>query len=123
MNRETLIQHINERYGIAPEYPWRKYPDYAVFRHSDNRKWFCLLMALPGSRLGLADEAGIEVINLKAAPEMVGSLLQMAGVFPAWHMNKEHWVSLILQGGQSDASLHTLIDESYCLTRKKRRSS
>lgn len=118
MNRETLIQHINERYGIAPEYPWRKYPDYAVFRHTDNRKWFCLLMTLPGSRLGLADEAEIEVINLKAAPEMVGSLLQMAGVFPAYHMNKEHWVSVLLEGGLDEQTLAELIGESHFLTRK-----
>lgn len=122
MNRKTLIQHINERYGIAPDYPWRKYPDYAVFRHPGQRKWFCLLMTLPGDKLGLADSADVDIINLKAAPEMVGSLLQMAGVFPAWHMNKEHWVSLILQGGQSDAGLRTLIDDSFCLTRNKRRS-
>ncbi|UOO80931.1 MmcQ/YjbR family DNA-binding protein [Uruburuella testudinis] len=118
MNRDVLIRHMQEHYAAAPEYLWARWPDYAVFRHGGGRKWFAVLMNIPANKLGLPDSAPVDVLNLKAAPEMVGSLLQLPGIFPAWHMNKEHWVSLLLEGGPNDETIDNLIDDSYLLTRK-----
>ena len=52
MNRVTLFDGLAERYGAAAEYPWAKFPDFAVFRHTGNRKWFCLYMPVPSEKLG-----------------------------------------------------------------------
>lgn len=116
MQRQAFFRHMAEKYGVEPDYPWRKYPDYAVFRHA-NRKWFCLLMNVPAAKLGLAGEACLQVVNLKARPDIIGSLRTMPGVLPAYHMNKEHWISVLLAGGLSDEAILDLVDESHALSR------
>lgn len=44
MNRHELIKYIGETYNADPQFPWIKYPNYIVFRHSNNQKWFALIM-------------------------------------------------------------------------------
>lgn len=47
MERAELEQFIQDNYGVEPDYPWRKSPNFAVFRHSSNQKWFALVMEVP----------------------------------------------------------------------------
>lgn len=117
MNRTTLIRHIKERYHAAPEHLWARTPDYAVFRHADNRKWFCVLLNIAGDKLGLDDYSVIDILDLKARPEYIGGLRQIKGVFPGYHMNKEHWISVILNGWLDDETIRQLLDDSYHITR------
>ena len=56
MNRTTLFDGLAERYGAAAEYPWAKSPAFAVFRHTGNRKWFCLYMPVPSEKLGMGED-------------------------------------------------------------------
>ena len=64
MDRETIYNHIKNRYKISPEYPWKRYRTHAVFRHADNRKWFALVMTVNKDKLGLGSTAPVDVINL-----------------------------------------------------------
>ena len=118
MNALTLLSYIQQHYGIEPEYPWAKYPDYAVFRHPHHRKWFALLMNIPAHKLGLENDEETWVVNVKAKSEEIGSLRMMNGIYPAYHMNKEHWLSLNL-AEIDEKLLYELIDESFYLTVKK----
>ena len=47
MTRKDIEKHMLETYGCEPEYPWLRFPGYAVYRHSENRKWFAVVMDLP----------------------------------------------------------------------------
>ena len=114
---QALLTEIESRYGVAPEYLWRDAPDYAVFRHAENRKWFAVLLNPPGVRLGLAQTEAVWVLNVKALPENLVILRGMDGVLPAWHMNKAHWLSLQL-AVLPDAMILDLLDDSFLLTRK-----
>lgn len=118
MNALTLSSYIQQHYGIEPEYPWVKYPNYAVFRHPHHRKWFALLMNIPAHKLGLENDEETWVVNVKVKPEEIGSLRMMNGIYPAYHMNKEHWLSLNL-AEMDEKLLYELIDESFYLTVKK----
>lgn len=118
MNPQMLFTEIETRYGVAPEYLWRDTPDYAVFRHAENRKWFAVLLNPPGVRLGLAQTEAVWVLNVKALPENLVILRGMDGVLPAYHMNKSHWLSLHL-AALPDAVILDLLDDSFQLTRKK----
>ncbi|EHM56146.1 MmcQ/YjbR family DNA-binding protein [Cardiobacterium valvarum] len=89
MHRAELLQTISDRYGVAAEYPWRRYPQYAVFRHAGNRKWFAVLMNPPGRKLGLATEDEVAILNVKIRAGENSLLRGMDGVLPAYHMNKE----------------------------------
>lgn len=120
MHRAELLQTISDRYGVAAEYPWRRYPQYAVFRHAGNRKWFAVLMNPPGRKLGLVTEDEVAILNVKIRAEENSLLRGMDGVLPAYHMNKEYWVSLRLDVLPDDTLLDLLAD-SYDLTRAKMR--
>ena len=44
--RDQVFSYVKNKYKADPEYLWRRYPDYAIFRHADNQKWFGLVMDL-----------------------------------------------------------------------------
>ena len=122
MTRQELLNHIADTYGITPDYPFEGDFTTAVCRHGDNRKWFAILMEIPKSRLGLGGEGTLNVVNLKISPEMLPSLLQERGVFPAYHMSKTHWVTVALDGAEvcaSDEMAEFLTEVSFTLTAKK----
>ena len=119
MTRQELLNHIADTYGVTPDYPFEGDFTTAVCRHGDNRKWFAILMEIPKSRLGLAGEGTLNVVNLKISPEMIPSLTQEPGIFPAYHMNKSHWVTAALDGTASEEMVEFLTEVSFTLTAKR----
>lgn len=117
MDRAGLISYVAERYGVVPDHPWPRWPDYAVFRHCVNRKWFGILMDVPAERLGLAGEGTVDILNVKIDPGDAAALRLADYVLPAYHMNKESWVSVVIEGGVTDGMLVELLDTSHSLTR------
>ena len=121
MNRAELTQYILEIYGTEPDHPWARYPNYEVFRHSGSRKWFALVMDIPRAKLGMPGEGAADIVNLKCDPRMTGSLRAEPGFFPAYHMNKESWITVSLDGAVLEEKLKALLELSYELTRPKPR--
>lgn len=123
MNKEQLIQWITQRYSAEEEHPWVRYPEYTVFRHPVSRKWFALLMDIPRCRLGLPDDTPVPVLNVKCGALLAGALRSEPGVFPAYHMNKTHWITIALDGSLADEKLLWLLDLSYeaAMPKKKRK--
>ncbi|MFW0756376.1 MmcQ/YjbR family DNA-binding protein [Pseudomonas sp. H11T01] len=117
MNRQQFIEYVHKKYKTNPDYPWAKLPDYAVFRHSDNEKWYALVMDIPSEKIGIVGAARVDVLELKVAPESVGSLRKKEGIYPAYHMNKEHWITVLLNGPLDAKEIHCLVQESFELTR------
>jgi len=120
MNRIELEHYIKNNYSSEPEHLWIKYPNFEVFRHQSNQKWFAMIMDIPKSRLGLEGDDIIDVVNFKCDPIMIGSFLQENGIYPAYHMNKANWLTVALDGSASDETVKLLLDVSYELTQQKR---
>lgn len=116
MKREALFSYAREHFNAEPEYLWSNLPNYAVLRHRNGGKWFGIVMNVPGSKLGLKTGDDIDILDVKVRPEHNGSLRQKEGILPAYHMNKEHWVSVILSGPLSAKEIHELLADSYELT-------
>ena len=117
MNREILFKYIKKKYGASPEYPWKRYPDYAVFRHDDNSKWFALVMDADASSLGLPGGASVDVIDLKIDDLFFRDMLiREDGILPAYHMNKMHWITVLLDGTVPDEKVYDLLDMSFLAT-------
>ncbi|MGR6980975.1 MmcQ/YjbR family DNA-binding protein [Testudinibacter sp. P27/CKL/0425] len=116
MNRQTLLTYISTNYAVDVEYLWKTHPNYAVFRHSNNRKWFVLIADVERHKIGLEGSGRVDLMNLKAPPELIDSLRQAKGFLPAYHMNKEHWISLLLDGSVSESEILELLDLSFQLT-------
>ena len=121
ITKEYALNIIEEKYGILPEYPWISHPNYAVFRHSDNKKWFAVLMQVPADRLRLNIEGNVFIINFKCDPLAIGSFLKEDGVFPSFHMNHQNWVSVLLDGTVDPDLFGTLLDMSFSSTASNRR--
>lgn len=121
MNRTELKQFIIENYNTEADYPWLKYPNYEVFRHSNNQKWFALIMDVPKDKLGLQGTEPLVVVNFKCDPILIGSLRGETGIFPAYHMNKEQWITVALDGSVSDERIKMLLYMSYEATVSKAR--
>ena len=119
MTRQNLFVHIADTYGITPDYPFEEDFVTAVFRHTGNRKWFAIAMRIPRAKLGLTGEGHVDVVNLKVSPDMLPGLWQEAGVFPAYHMNKTHWVTVALDGTASEDTVAFLTGVSFDLTAAK----
>ncbi len=120
MNREELRRYIMEEYHAENDFPWLKYPEYEVFRHPANRKWFALVMEVTGDRLGLPDKERHTVVNLKCDPLLIGSLCTEPGFFPAYHMSKTSWITAALDGSAPDEKLKMLLELSFEATVPKR---
>lgn len=86
--------------------------NWTLMRHRQNRKTFAAVFAREG-RIW---------INVKALP-MAGDLWRRLypAVVPGYHMNKNHWVSIILDGSMEDADILRLIEDSFRLTAPKPR--
>ena len=122
MNRSELEAYITEAYHAGAEYPWLKYPNYAVFRHRDNQKWFAVIMDVPRNKLGMPGEKLLDAVNFKSNLILIGSLLGEPGFFPAYHMNKDWWITAALDGTVSEDKIKMLLDISYQATAPKPRA-
>ena len=111
--REQVIRWAMEQFGVEPEYPWADSPEAFVLRHPNSGKWFGVVMAVGRDRLGLPGEGRTDILNLKMDPLLLGSLLEMPGFCPAYHMNKLHWVSLVLDGPLGEEDILPLLSMSY----------
>lgn len=118
MDRSEFKVYIQENYGIEPDCSWIEYPDYEVFRHNGNKKWFALVMGVPKNKFGLPGCENLDVVNLKCNPLLLGSLLGEKGFFPAYHMSKVNWITVALDGSVSDDKIKMLLDISFELTAK-----
>ena len=119
MTRDELQRYIFDHYSTEPDYPWPGAPNHAVFRHGGNRKWFALVLDVPRNKLGLPGTQMIDVVNLKCDPILIGSLRGEPGIFPAYHMNKDRWLSVALDGSAADDQLRLLLERSYAATLPK----
>jgi len=121
LQQSRIMRRIEDRYGSEPEHLWAKYPDYAVFRHSATQKWFAVFLNVPGNKLGLSGEAVMPVLDIKCSPLMIGSLLSEPGFLPAYHMNKNTWISVLLDESVPDDKISSLLEFSYDSVAPKRK--
>ncbi len=88
------------------DYPFDD-PNWTVMRHWGNRKGFAFLYEYQG-RLQ---------VNVKCRPEETGFWRgAFESVIPAYHMNKTHWNTVILDGSVPDEDVKAMLAESYKIT-------
>lgn len=115
--RKDILEYAYETFGAVPEYPWVSSPKNAVLRHVGNRKWFAIIMEVSRSALGLSGDGLVDVMNVKCNPEIVSFLQMKEGYLPAYHMNKSHWISILLGGAVEAEEIKNLLEMSYEMTR------
>lgn len=115
--RQAILNYVATQYGTVAEYLWEKFPTYAVLRHHNKKaKWYALIAQVPKIKLGLEEEGKIDILNIKSDPNMIPLLQQDKNILPAYHMNKKHWITILLDTDFSDEDIYKLLDWSYRLT-------
>ena len=119
MQKDEVILYIEKKYKVKPQFPWAPKAAHIVFRHSNNKKWFALIIGVKGDKLGLETKNIMDVINLKCDTDLSENIRMSKGILPAYHMNKKHWISIVLDR-VADDTVKSLIDLSFELTAVKK---
>ena len=118
MTKQEFLEYCLNTFGTTPDYPFDEDFETAVLRHTDNRKWYALVMRVSRRKFGFDSDEVIDVVNLKLPTEMFGSFGASDGVYPAYHMNKLHWISVLLLDSPDDV-VQFLTNVSFEATRAK----
>ena len=111
MTRQEVFEWCKQKYGTKPDYPWGDRN--AVLRHKENKKWYGVVIEVRQDKFGLLGNRKVDVLNLKCDPMTIDFLQRQDGYFPAYHMNKVNWISVLLGGPAPNEEVKNLIDISY----------
>lgn len=101
MDIESYRSYCLSKAGVTEEFPFDA--DTLVFK-------------VMGKMFALAGIGSFDSINLKCDPEKAIELReQYDAVSPGYHMNKNHWNTIAMDGSIPDATLKEWIDHSYDL--------
>lgn len=112
-----VIEYARKKYGDELEFLWERYPDAAVLRRKDNQKWYALFMTISKSKLGLDSAEPAEIIDLRFDVGELPKKVDGVRYFPGYHMNKKHWITMLLDGSVPLDEILNYIDESYNLAK------
>ena len=121
MDQAELARYARETWGTEAEHLFSETPETYILRHRENRKWYAVVMSVSRSKLGLEGEDPIFLLDVKCGPLLSGSYLGKPGVVPAWHMNKTHWIGVLLDGSAEEETVRELLEISYRLTAGRRK--
>ena len=100
MKREEIFQYVKEQYGTTPEHLWKR---------------DAIIMVVEKKILGLEEDGNIDILDVKCDPDLVGMIIQTYGFLPGYHMNKQHWITILLDDSVSEAKTLDFLDMSYDL--------
>lgn len=112
---QQLTDYIRKKYNAVVRNPWMKNPEHTTFTDRYSEKWFALIMKINQKTLGIKGDSEIYVVNVKADPEFISLITGVEGYFPAYHMNKRHWLTILLDGTLPIEQIYDRVDESYHL--------
>ena len=115
--RKILLDYVKETYGTIPEEPWED-NNHATIKTSNSKKWYGIFMSVSYKTLGLDKSGKIDILNVKLNPEVIESLIDKKHFFPAYHMNKKYWITILLDSDMDLDLVKSLIDESFNLVEK-----
>jgi predicted DNA-binding protein (MmcQ/YjbR family) len=101
VNIESFRSYCLSHKGVTEEFPFGE--DVLVYK-------------VMGKMFSLTDLNGFESVNLKVDPERGVELRERyPAVVPGYHMNKKHWITVMMDGSIPDKLLKQWIDHSYDL--------
>ncbi len=111
--KDQIEEYIYEKYNIKPVCKWARFPKNKVFSEEYSGKWFALILNVERRRLNLSGEGAVDILNVKAGTDMIMLLSDTKGYRPAYHMNKLHWLTILLDGTIDIERIQGHVDESY----------
>lgn len=116
---KQLIAHVCKNYGDRLEFLWKKFPQNAIWRRKDTKKWYGALLTVSKRKLGIPSDEVVEIIDLRLEPEKLEKLIDNTKYYVGYHMNKKHWYTMILDGSVPVEEIYCRIEDSYRLANRK----
>ena len=117
--KDDFIAWIKNQFGAEPDFPWPDDAPYSFVFRCPNEKWFALVMRIKYRQLGLTGDEEVWVVNMKASQDEIPNLIDKKSIYPAWHMNKKHWITVLLTAATDFEKLCELTQKSYELVERK----
>ena len=113
-----VVDYCNNKYGENHVNPFKKHPDILAFVNEKN-KWYALLSDVEYNKLNKNTDITIKVkiLNVKYPTDRILEIIDNKNIFPAYHMNKKHWISIVLDKNIKLKTIKELIDISYSLVK------
>ena len=116
---QELTDYIKEKYDDQLQYLWKKFPKNAVWKNKINQKWYGILLVITKDKLGIDSNDEIEIIDLRYPKEHIHEIIDNIHIFPGYHMNKNNWITIVLDSGFESSAIYKLVDNSYQLSLHK----
>ena len=113
-----VVDYCNNRYGENHINPFKKHPDILAFVNEKN-KWYALLSDVEYNKLNKNTDitTKVKILNVKYPTDRILEIIDNKNIFPAYHMNKKHWISIVLDKNIKLETIKELIDISYSLVK------
>ena len=113
-----VIDYCNNKYGGNYVNPFKKHPDILAFVNEKN-KWYALLSDVEYNKLNKNTDitTKVKILNVKYPTDRILGIIDNKNIFPAYHMNKKHWISIVLDKNIKLETIKELIDISYFLVK------
>ena len=113
-----VIDYCNNRYGENHVNPFKKHPDILAFLNEKN-KWYALFLDVEYNKLNKNTDitTKVKILNVKYHTDRILEIIDNKNIFPAYHMNKKHWISIVLDKNIKLKTIKELIDISYSLVK------
>lgn len=117
---KLVISYIKDKYNDELEFLWKKYDDNAIWRNKENKKWYGVLLTVRKDKIAGSKDEMIEVIDLRYQKEKIKDFIDNTYIFPGYHMNKNNWITIKLDGSVATEEIFRLIDNSYEISLSKK---
>ena len=113
-----VINYCNSKYGENSVNPFKKHLDILAFVNEKN-KWYALLSDVEYNKLNKNTDitTKVKILNVKYPTDNILDIIDNQNIFPAYHMNKKHWISIVLDKNIKLETIKELIDISYSLVK------
>ena len=115
---DELVEFVKNEYGDDAEHLWEKFPEYAIWRRKDTKKWYLLIGKVEGRKIGYDTDEQLWIIDLRMKKEDKQRILYKEGFCPGWHMNKNSWYTVVLNDVVPIDQIKLCVKTSYDLAKK-----
>lgn len=113
-----VIDYCNNKYGENHVNPLKKHPDILAMVNEKN-KWYSLFLDVEYNKLNKNTDitTKVKILNVKYPADKILEIIDNKNIFPAYHMNKKHWISIVIDKNIKLKTIKELIDISYSLVK------
>ena len=117
---EDVLHYVKDQYNSTIVKPFKTNPDIKALV-TPKGKWYALFLDVEYNKLqkdSLVDSK-VKIVNLKHIPSKISTVIDNRNIFQAYHMNKNHWISVVLDNNIDIEYVKELIELSYVLVNNK----